>query len=59
LIELVLRCRLGVGIEGARPASGRSHSGGPRARAMHGGAVGSRFTTGQTIHLNGGAYLSG
>jgi len=26
---------------------------------MHGGAVGSRFTTGQTIHLNGGAYLSG
>jgi len=26
---------------------------------MHGGAVGSRFTTGQTIHVNGGAYLSG
>jgi len=26
---------------------------------MHGGVVGPRFTTGQTIHVNGGAYLSG
>ena len=41
LIEFVVRCWLGLGVESVLPgASGISHSGGPRAGARRGGEVG-------------------